>query len=47
VLCSDEESPALHVLRLLAEVHPDSLSPREALQLLYQLKDAAHGREPG
>lgn len=27
--------------QLLAEIHPDDLSPREALDMLYQLKDAA------
>ncbi|HSG56620.1 MAG TPA: DNA mismatch repair protein MutS, partial [Paracoccaceae bacterium] len=26
---------------LLAEIHPDELSPREALQLMYQLKEAS------
>ncbi len=35
------------VLQMLQDTQPDSLSPREALQLLYQLKDAADGHAPG
>jgi hypothetical protein len=30
----------------LAEVDPDRLSPREALEQLYRLKQVAAGREP-
>jgi DNA mismatch repair protein MutS len=45
---ADPRAPqARTVLQMLQEVQPDSLSPREALQLLYQLKDAADGHAPG
>ncbi|MBT9385699.1 DNA mismatch repair protein MutS [Pseudooceanicola sp. CBS1P-1] len=33
----------LAVSELLSEVHPDDLSPREALEVLYRLKEAAKG----
>ena len=29
------------VVEMLTEVHPDELSPREALELIYRLKEAA------
>ena len=34
------------VLALLEDLQPDALSPREALQALYRLKDAAQGQTP-
>jgi len=34
------------VLALLEDLQPDALSPREALQALYRLKDAAQGHTP-
>jgi hypothetical protein len=34
------------VIQLLDQLQPDALSPREALQALYQLKDAAGGKAP-
>jgi DNA mismatch repair protein MutS len=35
------EEPKNPVLELLSDINPDSLSPKEALELLYKLKDAA------
>ena len=40
------DATTLAVLNLLSALQPDALSPREALQALYQLKDAADGHGP-
>jgi DNA mismatch repair protein MutS len=40
------DAAASAVIQLLDQLQPDALSPREALQALYQLKDAAGGKAP-
>jgi DNA mismatch repair protein MutS len=45
---TDQQAPqgaaASAVMGLLEQLQPDALSPREALQALYRLKDAAQGQ---
>ena len=44
---SEAESSADPLREALAAIDPDALSPRDALALLYRLKDVADEEEPG